>query len=549
MLRTVPVKSILRVALVSLSLWIVYVVTSSLWLPGRLGAAAKAAGMELTVGSTHSLLPGVVHLTDVHIADAGTWELSCKTLEMNIDVTRWLSGSLEIDRLSASGTRLRVTPPRLKPKTVPSFANVVPVQAGAAGSTPLTIRHAEARGHHLIVGPYAVEGDIGYRLDRTLRLGPKGANLSGELTVTKGRVEHRGRASATVSGTARVELGGASAGQAEGWREARFEIDAQGDLQHIAALLPQAPESFALSDAHYRATLEAIGPHLKTGNLRIQASGASLAHDDGSATRLTGNIELALTVGDGHEQEDSARLSADELELVGADRRTWATLTDVRASLQAPRPDAGTGRLNFKTREAIVRALGSKMRGPIAADLNVRAIDAEGGLELGASMIRTPEARLASIGDQHFNHTFSAKLALHHATLTPRQGLDYVGELSLESDDASLLLDLARASETTRWTLSFLEGQPLRVHAHVVDTPRSLALERVEIQSGATEARGAVHVDESGERGAFLLDGPVQVGLSLGADGIEARSPVPPQWLPNELKKLKDAAAAAPTRR
>lgn len=168
-----------------------------------------------------------------------------------------------------------------------------------------------------------------------------------------------------------------------------------------------------------------------------------------------------------------------------------------------------------------------------------RALLTRGGAcRVWSGALKTPKARLNANAASSAYHRIQTRLEIETASLDLSKGFDFRGDLLVQGDDASLLLDLAAANETVRWTLSLLEGRSFMLHARLANQGDALTLSELRLKAAGISAQGAISADNHGTRGAFLLRGPLAVGVSLQSGTISSETPVSEHWLEARLQDL-----------
>jgi hypothetical protein len=155
-----------------------------------------------------------------------------------------------------------------------------------------------------------------------------------------------------------------------------------------------------------------------------------------------------------------ASLRAADAALLDPAGTEWARLSEVGVALHPPAGSAAqgeAGNLEMTSQHVRVRALNSTIHTTLRAKLTLRGADIEAGrLDLGSGSVHAASAALRAPSPEASDHEFSAELLVSAGTLSLAEGFRFRGVTRVDGEDASMLLDIAGASETLRWTLSML---------------------------------------------------------------------------------------------
>ncbi len=537
--------------------WLVYLALGNTLLKARLENAAREAGVSLDIGTLFTFIPGRLTLENVSAAREGAWRASARRAECDFDTSAMLGGSLDVEHLTAEGARVHVfgltrndiaLARTEKPALAKSPAKASLALAGAVESEQFLVRRAEASGTRLTIGRYRLDGDIHYQLEAA-RLGAE--TKTGHLSVTLAgtHLSVAGAPCATLSGKVGLEVvpdarQSDTALQAGEAPLVNADVDVSGKLTSLAPWTRLGPFAPRFKDASYRARLHSRQSDMSSAQIELRSSELSFTHRDGARTDLSGAVGLHVSLDRTRRQPLRVALEANRARLSDRSGSTKASLRDLtfQASLPAGTDSTstdGSGTLKLSVAKARMAALSATLTARVEASGIIAHSDVERGtLKLTRGTVHAENGTVTA-DDSRVSHGFDATLDLDSAELSPAEGLEFRGALRLSGKDASMLLDLANASETVRWTLSLLEGEPFSVTGRVTDSGQAFRLDDLSLKSGNLSASGAAYSNDAKTRGVFLVQGPLPIGVTLDSAGVDAQAPVSRAWLDQHLKSLE----------
>ncbi len=223
-------------------------------------------------------------------------------------------------------------------------------------------------------------------------------------------------------------------------------------------------------------------------------------------------LEARASATAGVEEHVDVAIFANEVRLSRGDDETFPWLEGLEIELH-PGNEAGRW-LDIRVEEATLDVRGHRVVTGVMAALHVPAIES-GAIVVDGGMLELPGMSVAEQPLHAQAHIDEARLSLSGSNRLR-------GTFVVAGSDAGLLLDLLRASESLRLTLSLIEGQPFLMAGLIDRSEDGTLLAQTELESEQITARGSMRLRPSPAQGRFQVTyGSLRFGICAGPNGSD----------------------------